>query len=223
MHSIPQLLHPGIRADKTLVEQFKNQMPDDMLHIGICWRASKKPVAGGTRIIDRNIPLRFLTELAAELAKEMILVQLWSVQGPPDKFLTESEFSRLEHQNKTGTIDPWLDVIPDRHARFIKQVTDDNARPFENTAAAIAACDMFVGCDTVFPNLAAMIGKKTCFLLKQEHVDMRWGTKPDTTPWFENAMLLRQETPGNWQAPLEVLYEIMESEMHLKIKSILGD
>lgn len=185
-------------ADADLVAKYKADMPADKVHLAVCWRASKNAVAGGTRIIDRNLPISLLTQLAEDEG----YVRLWSVQGPPDAFVTESEFSRMEHLAQTGNLDPYLDVIPDRHKQLITQVIDDKERPFENTAAAISACDAFAGCDTVFPNLAAAMGKKTFFLLKQEQVDMRWGTTGNTTPWFDTATLLRQERPDDWTKPL---------------------
>jgi hypothetical protein len=204
--TIPKLSCAGIVADENLVQEFETKMSSsqitrDQLNVGICWRASRNIVAGGTRIIDRNIPLRLLTQLAEDMGN----VKLWSVQGPPDTFVTESEYGRLEHQGKTGNLDPYLDMIPDRHAYLITQIEDDKDHPFENTAAAIAACDAFAGCDTVFPNLAAAMGKKTYFLLKKEYVDMRWGNTRDTTPWFANATLLRQKTPGDWSIPITEL------------------
>lgn len=199
--AIPKLATPGIKADAELVKTYQAQMESTKLHLGVCWRASKNAVAGGTRIIDRNLPLRILTQMAENEG----YIKLWSVQGPPDKFVTESEFSRLEHQGQVGNINHYLDVIPDRHAALITQVADEKDRPFENTAAVIGACDAFAGCDTVFPNLAAAMGTKTYFMLKQEQVDMRWGNTRGATPWFADAVALRQETPGNWDSPIAQL------------------
>jgi hypothetical protein len=192
---------------------------ETFLDIAICWRASKNPVAGGTRVIDRNMPLALLTALAAKLKDQNISVHLWSVQGPPDKFVTASEYEKLKREGQADNIDPELDVIPDEHAAYITQVKDENG-PFVDTAAVLRVCDAFVGVDTVFPNLAAAMGKTTYFMLKKEQCDMRWGTKREDTVWFvKEAKLLRQETEGDWSVPLAKLEQALKQPITLPTES----
>lgn len=190
--------------------QTKDSQIKKTLDIAVCWRASKNPVAGGTRVIDRNMSLALLTSLVAKLKDQNISVHLWSVQGPPDKFVTVSEYEKLKQEGNTANIDPEFDLIPDEHAVYITQVNDENG-PFVDTAAVIDACDLFVGVDTVFPNLAAAMGKTTYFMLKKEQSDMRWGTKREDTIWFdEKTRLLRQETEGDWSVPLAKLEQALK-------------
>lgn len=203
---IPQLHAPGISVDPALVARYKSLMSPGTLNIAICWFASPNPVAGDTRIINRNIPLAHLTALAAQLSQSGYPIKLWSVQGQPTEFVTASQYKAVQDEDPAdaATINAEFDVIPDEHARYITQVKD-NAGPFLDTAAVIEACDGFAGCDTVFPNLAATMYKPT-WLLLTKHANMRWGTKGEDTPWFaENMTLLRQEKQGDWSAPLKQL------------------
>ncbi len=165
------------------------------VNIALSWRASKNPVAGGTRIIDRDIPL----ELLLNALKDIPNVELYSIQGSRGYPVKRSLI------NTTPPTD-MCDIIPDDAPNIIV-VHDDKDKPLKNTMAIIAQCDAVVSVDTGYANLAAAMGTRTFFLLKKENCDMRWGTQRNITPWYDSAVLLRQEVEGDWGKPLDELRE----------------
>lgn len=165
-------------------------MDSTKLNISICTKASKNPVAGGTRIIDRDIDAGYLASCLQESGR----VNLLSVQWPPIK-------------NVDG----------------VTQVYDDRSAPFENTLRAIEESDMVVSVDTAIPNVSSAMyrrpGSKVVFLLKEKQSDMRWGNKEDKPVWFSpaaGAILLRQQTEGDWEPVMKQLGDIVQKQIAKK-------
>lgn len=76
---------------------------------------------------------------------------------------------------------------------------------FPETAEVIENCRLIVSVDTSIAHLAGSMGKPLSLLLKH-NADWRWGAYPtQETPWYPQARLLRQASPGNWQAVLTTL------------------
>ncbi|MHC8509112.1 MAG: tetratricopeptide repeat protein [Rhodospirillales bacterium] len=83
------------------------------------------------------------------------------------------------------------------------EVTDLGPRieNFADAAAAAAAMDVIVTPDTAAAHLAGALGKRV-FVLLPYAPDWRWRLKDETSPWYPSARLFRQETPGDWSAPV---------------------
>ena len=72
-----------------------------------------------------------------------------------------------------------------------------NLPDFASLAAVIAKQDLVISVDTAVAHLAGTMGKPLWILLPLS-VDWRWGLSGDSTPWYPNAKLFRQKTPGSW-------------------------
>lgn len=76
------------------------------------------------------------------------------------------------------------------------------------TAALIGALDAVVTVDTAVAHLAGAMGKPTAILLSKA-ADWRWLEARRDSPWYPQARLLRQETSGDWRAPLRLLQQLL--------------
>ena len=72
---------------------------------------------------------------------------------------------------------------------------------FAELAVRISLLDVVVTVDGVLAHLAGALGKPVLLLLPQA-ADWRWGSEA-ATPWYPRTRLFRQQTPGDWSAPLE--------------------
>jgi tetratricopeptide (TPR) repeat protein len=81
-------------------------------------------------------------------------------------------------------------------------------RDFADTAAAIATLDLVITVDTSIAHLAGTMGKPVWILLPLAP-DWRWLVDRRDSPWYPSARLFRQQTFGDWSAPLaEVAAEL---------------
>ena len=65
------------------------------------------------------------------------------------------------------------------------------------TAHAIGCLDIVISVDTAVAHLAASVGTETLVLLPKV-ADWRWGQAGTKTPWYPDATLFRQSSPGHW-------------------------
>ncbi len=79
------------------------------------------------------------------------------------------------------------------------------------TASLVAAADVVVSVDTMIAHLALLLGRKTVVLLKQD-ADWRWGSPDGFSPWYPDAILLRQRRAGDWTDPLAALASHLRAE-----------
>jgi tetratricopeptide (TPR) repeat protein len=77
-----------------------------------------------------------------------------------------------------------------------------------DTAALIEQLDLVVSVDTSVAHLAGALGHPFVLLL-QHCPDWRWGLAGTATPWYPSAHLLRQPRPGDWDAVLASLRELL--------------
>jgi hypothetical protein len=81
---------------------------------------------------------------------------------------------------------------------------------FADTAALLQQLDYLVTVDTAVAHLAGALGVKT-YLLLPYAPDWRWGTKGNTTPWYQSFTLLRQPQPGDWESVIGQLIESLSA------------
>ena len=87
--------------------------------------------------------------------------------------------------------------------------TFENTLNFEDTAGAIANCDLVVTSDSCIAHLAGAMGIKTLVLLSYVP-EWRWGLEHSSTFWYNNMKLIRQKKPGDWcNVMAEVKVEIL--------------
>jgi tetratricopeptide (TPR) repeat protein len=78
----------------------------------------------------------------------------------------------------------------------------DQLHDFAHTAALISQLDLVISTCTSVAHLSAAIGHDTWIMLS--HVaDWRWLTQRTDSPWYANALLWRQSSPGQWHDPLQ--------------------
>lgn len=89
---------------------------------------------------------------------------------------------------------------------FADRITDlgaeINPASFADAAAIIAQLDLVITVDSAVAHLAGALGKPVWILLAARH-DWRWLEGRDDTPWYPQARLFRQRTPGDWDAVVE--------------------
>lgn len=84
----------------------------------------------------------------------------------------------------------------------------DDDPDIARTARLIAGCSMVVTVDTMVAHLAGTLGARTLLLLRHG-CDWRWRDIGDVAPGYPSVTLLRQDTPGDWSAPLQSIGRLM--------------
>ena len=74
----------------------------------------------------------------------------------------------------------------------------DELHDFSDTLALINSVDVVVSVDTSVAHLAAC-AKKTVWLLVAAVPDWRWGLDSETTEWYDNVRLFRQQKNESWE------------------------
>ena len=70
-------------------------------------------------------------------------------------------------------------------------------KDFADTAALISQLDLVISVDTSVAHLCGAMGLPVWILLAYEN-DSRWMAEGSKTAWYESAVLLRQNIPGDW-------------------------
>jgi hypothetical protein len=74
-------------------------------------------------------------------------------------------------------------------------------RDFADTAALIEALDLLITVDTSVAHLAGAMGKPV-WVLVPDPPEWRWMLNRNDSPWYPTMRLFRQETIGDWTAPI---------------------
>jgi ADP-heptose:LPS heptosyltransferase/Flp pilus assembly protein TadD len=72
--------------------------------------------------------------------------------------------------------------------------------------------DVVVSVDTAVAHLAGALGVPL-FVLLHAHADWRWLLDRDDSPWYPSARLLRQQSLGDWGAPLGALSQALQDHL----------
>ena len=83
---------------------------------------------------------------------------------------------------------------------------DNDGDAFVDTAAIIVNCDLIITCDTSIAHLSGALGQKTWILLKKIP-DWRWMLNRSDTPWYNNAILFRNNNIKNWKPVFDKIYK----------------
>jgi hypothetical protein len=77
----------------------------------------------------------------------------------------------------------------------------DECHDLCDTASLIDQLDLVITTDTVVPHVSGGLGKPT-LLLEAFESEWRWGLG-DTSPWYRNVKVIRQESPGDWHGVIK--------------------
>lgn len=84
-----------------------------------------------------------------------------------------------------------------------------HANSLSETACLIEQLDLVISVDSALAHLASALGKPVWMLLPKR-VDWRWGETGERTAWYPDMRLFRQDTLGEWQAPVQALKAALE-------------
>jgi hypothetical protein len=80
-----------------------------------------------------------------------------------------------------------------------------------DTAAALMCMDLLISADTMAAHLGGALGRTVWTLLYTES-DWRWMLDRPDSPWYPSMQLFRQETQGDWQAPVQQMLRRLRSD-----------
>ena len=102
-----------------------------------------------------------------------------------------------------GDVSKEIDLLK-TNIELIQYKSIDNFDDLDGVASLIDACDFIVSVDNSIIHLSSALGKKT-FILLSYIPEWRILFNRDDSPWYPSAKLYRQESLGDWDAPLEKL------------------
>ena len=107
-----------------------------------------------------------------------------------------------------------FDAVKDLDVEFVSLQRDEGAqhRPhwvkqvplnsWEETQAAVSACDMVISSCTSVAHLSAAMGVETWIIVPILPYYL-WAKPGNSTPWYNNTKLFRQEVFGDWTHPFQ--------------------
>ena len=87
--------------------------------------------------------------------------------------------------------------------------TVDNMNDLDGLASLIDVCDLVVSSDNSTVHLAGALGKQVWVCLP-DPPNWRWGLSGDSSDWYPNVRLYRQQNLGDWTS---VLLDLSQSLM----------
>ncbi|HBK09322.1 MAG TPA: peptide transporter [Acetobacteraceae bacterium] len=173
---------PPLDLDPAALHQWKKWLPAKGLKAGLVWAGQARPSLPGFATLDRRRSAG-LAAFAPLLA--MRGISFVSLQAGP-----------AADQRLSAPI-PLIDPMPH---------VDD----FADTAAVVANLDVVVSVDTSVVHLAGLL-RKPVFLLDRYDGCWRWLSDRTDTPWYPDLTIFRQDTPGDWSAPMEAAAEALRA------------
>jgi tetratricopeptide (TPR) repeat protein len=82
---------------------------------------------------------------------------------------------------------------------------------FEDSAAIVQNLDIIISVDTSLVHLAGALGKEVLVLLPWV-AEWRWLMDRKDSPWYPTATLIRQPNPGNWNAVIEAVGQLLNKK-----------
>ena len=160
---------PYLAAEPGLRETWARRIGASGFKIGIVWQGNPDPEADRAR----SMPLEAFAPLA-----EVAGVRLISLQ----KGAGEEQLGALPPSLRVEMLGSDFDAGPDA---------------FVDAAAAIAALDLVVTCDTSVAHLAGALAAPVWVALKSD-AEWRWLTERADSPWYPTMRLFRQSRRGVW-------------------------
>jgi tetratricopeptide (TPR) repeat protein len=145
------------------------------LRIALHWQGNPNHEFGVSR--GRSLPLACLESLLYIDGIDWISLQ----KGPGSEQAIKGPFANRWHYQQ----------------QLINQTWD-----FEETAALLNSCDLLISSDSGLAHLAGALGTRVWLLLPWLP-EWRWGLSGETTAWYQNHRLYRQEKENDWTFPVD--------------------
>lgn len=97
--------------------------------------------------------------------------------------------------------------FPDSPAPFAMERL--GCRSIAAFASRMRSLDLVISVDTMQAHLAGALGLPVWLLLPHD-ADWRWMTQREDSPWYPTMRIFRQQTPGDWAAPLQQIREALQ-------------
>ena len=160
---------PYLAAEPERARKWAARIGADGFKIGVVWQGNPNPEAD----MARSVPLAAFAPLAAIAGVRLISLQVGH---------GVEQLADLPAGMRVETLGDDFDAGPDG---------------FLDTAAAMAALDLVVSCDTSIAHLAGALARPTWVALKQD-AEWRWLRERDDSPWYPTLRLFRQTRRGVW-------------------------
>lgn len=170
---------PYIQLDEKHIEKWRSKFKRKKKHklIGIHWQGNPD-FEKKTYSKGRSIPYKYFKKLS-----EIENVEFLSLQKGKGKEQMESNIG----------------------LRFVDgQKEFDETMNFEDTAGALANCDLLISADSSVVHLAGAMGIPVWVLLKWVP-EWRWGLSSSKSIWYNSARLLRQTRKNDWEGVMSVV------------------
>ena len=200
LDSVPAAV-PYIAAEPERVQKWAARIGAAGFKIGIVWQGNPNPEAD----MARSAPLAAFAPLAAIPDVRLISLQVGygieQLANPPAGMRVET----------------------------LGDDFDAGSDGFVDTAAAMAALDLVVTCDTSVAHLAGALARPIWVALKQD-AEWRWLRDRDDSPWYPTMRLFRQTRRGDWSdvfaamaAELETLLPNSSAGRTIEIPGAVGE
>ncbi|MBI3444485.1 MAG: glycosyltransferase family protein [Magnetospirillum sp.] len=160
---------PYLDPDPQQVSRWHQRLGAGGFKIGVNWQGN--PL--GAADLGRSVPLAALAPLARLPGIRLISLQ------------------------KNHGLEQLSGLPPGMSVENLGEDFDSGGDAFVDTAAVMANLDLVITSDTSVAHLAGALGRPTWIML-QNRPDWRWLRQGDDCPWYPNARLYRQPTPGDW-------------------------
>lgn len=159
---------PSLHPEPARVARWRARLGPPTLWVAIAWQGNPAYRADG----KRSLPLAAFAPLARVPGVKLVSVQ---------KHHGREQLAAWPHGLELLDLGPEL----------------DEAAPFVDTAAVLAAVDLVISSDTAVPHLAGALGQDVWLALPRP-ADWRWGQAPTSTVWYPRFHLFRQSRAGEW-------------------------
>src|SRR5262249_20680042 len=88
-------------------------------------------------------------------------------------------------------------------------------RNYLDSAAALTHMDLVISSDSSIAHLAGAIGAPTWVLLPYA-ANWRWQLHRDDSPWDPGMRLFRQQHPGEWDDPVNIVCEELRKYINVR-------
>jgi Flp pilus assembly protein TadD len=185
LDSIPASV-PYLAAEPDRTRRWRERIGGAGFKIGIVWQGNPNPEVD----MSRSVPLAAFAPLAAIPGVRLISLQ---------KGHGAEQLADLPAGMRVETLGDDFDAGPDA---------------FVDTAAAIAALDLVVTCDTSVAHLAGALARPAWVAVKQD-AEWRWLRERDDSPWYPTLRLFRQARRGDWRD----VFAAMSAELEMRAAS----
>ncbi|MDF2372036.1 MAG: tetratricopeptide repeat protein [Rhizobiaceae bacterium] len=171
---------PYLFAEDNLVKQWKEQIPQKGLRVGISWQGNPK----GAVDQGRSFPLSELAPLAKVEGVELI---------------------SLQYMHGTDQIEEMADQM----SLQILDGFNEGPDGFVDTAAVMKNLDLIITSDSAPAHLAGALNVPVWVLLKKVP-DWRWLLDREDSPWYPGMRLFRQQEDGDWAGVVKQVVEALK-------------